>query len=734
MEWDKGLTAMTVSPINNKQLVSEDWIRQAKSVEAFIYSFEKKQLSFDPDIWEQICSGFKMIEEESPATAKVDVLFKDSDCTVQITGKTASVTEVVSQLQTIQKEAEENEELKRTVIKGEELDFPESKLLLLQSSGLCQKLEQVNQHLKITVDPKKEKICFEGPKKQLQDVSIKIYSFISKVAEKAFECPQRVLDVLKEDAGTAYIANTFSEKGVEAIFCYDQGQNANEALIVGINATHARNAEATLRETVDEISMHLEDENAQVLNSKIWKDLKAKVEQEHVVRLHFDSHTGTLWISGVDAHVKLVEKKTRSFIEKNAILTDTVALPKGSTRFLFKVWKDRLIKMQTDLAEHSFTFRHEVDFNGIEISGTAKGLEIGAREIEKLCNDILEESVTIDKPGLRKFLSQQNGTRFLRSIEDEHSCIVEKVEEINESNSAPVAREDSGRPAGECKCSYVTQEGKKVSVYKDNLTHHQVDVIVNAANRELHHTGGLAGAIVKVGGKAIQQECDAFIRKEGSLEDGQVMVSEPGSLPCKKIIHAVGPRWDEEQTNHKSKGNKSKKIEYLKFAVLNSLKEAAEYNSIAIPAISSGVYRFPRELCARIIIETVLEFCKDNPNCNLTDIRLTNIDDPTVNVFKEEMKNQLGHLSRFYDLDKQSSTRRGATRRTISTTTPRAGAVATNSVESFYTAEGICISLHVGSIVKVSVRHDNITLTYAQWLTVVIFILLNCPGGGGGTS
>ena len=703
----KGSTTLAISATSKELLLIEEWRKQAKLVEAFIYSFEKTHVSFEAGIWEQIRNLFKMNEEESTCTDAADILFKDSDCAVQIIGKTTSVSEAVSKLHKIQKTAEENEKLKRTVIKSEEQDIPRSKLSLLQSSGLCEEIEKSNQHLKITVNLKDEKICLEGPKTQLQTASVEIFTFISKVTESVFECPQRVLDVLQGGAGTAYVVNTLNAKGVKAIICNNQRKSTNEVLIAGENAKHTRRAEEILQEIAGEKSIHLKEENARLLNGKKWKDLKADVETRHIVKLDFDSHTSSLWISGVDEQVNVVAEIVRIFFGKNTILTEVVPLPKGYTRFLFEVLKDLIAQMRTDLAPYSFRIRQEVDLKGVEISGTAEGIDKGAAEIAKLCKRILDRNVPIDKPGLRKILSQGKVKHFLKSIEEEQSCVIEKIEETNESLLAPVEQDYGGASIGECKCSYVTPEGKKVSVYKDDLTRHQVDAIVNAANGKLHHIGGLAGAIVKVGGKQIQEECDAFIREKGPLLDGHVMVSKPGNLPCKKLIHAVGPIWPGRATNNTSGAKKTREEELLNYAILNCLEEAADVNSIAIPAISSGVFGFPVDLCAKAIIEAVVEFCKDNPTCILTDIHLTNNDAPTVKVFQEEMKKQFGHQSTFYDLERPTARRKKTEIPTAANTWSRRENFATKSysnAESFHTAEGLSVRLVVGNIVMESVR------------------------------
>ena len=188
----------------------------------------------------------------------------------------------------------------------------------------------------------------------------------------------------------------------------------------------------------------------------------------------------------------------------------------------------------------------------------------------------------------------------------------------------------------------------KLSVLKGDITDQHVDVIVNAANARLLHGAGVAGAIVRKGGRGIQNESDDFIRRHGVLNDGEVAMTGPGKLCCKKIIHAVGPEWRIGEQN-------SKRL--LKMVCQEILITASNngFKSIAVPAISSGIYGMPKDVCAKVMLDAVNE-CVLRPDLakqTLTDIRFVNIDDPTVKVFKKEFIN-------FFQLEKEPSFANGA--------------------------------------------------------------------------
>ncbi|XP_028398974.1 uncharacterized protein LOC114522483 isoform X2 [Dendronephthya gigantea] len=188
------------------------------------------------------------------------------------------------------------------------------------------------------------------------------------------------------------------------------------------------------------------------------------------------------------------------------------------------------------------------------------------------------------------------------------------------------------------KLSCVILKNIKLTVYKGDITKEDSDVIVNPANGELKHDGGEAGAIVKAGGRSIQDECDKLIRerRSKSLNAGMVVATKAGNLPCNLIIHAVGPRWYDFRNNEK---DVAKKV--FLTTVLNCLTVACKNGatSISIPAISSGIFGVPVPVCAEVLFQAATDFARDAPNSNsLVDIRFVNPDRPTVQVFEKEMK------------------------------------------------------------------------------------------------
>lgn len=168
--------------------------------------------------------------------------------------------------------------------------------------------------------------------------------------------------------------------------------------------------------------------------------------------------------------------------------------------------------------------------------------------------------------------------------------------------------------------------GQHLQLIRGDITQERVDAIVNAANAYLQHGAGVAGAISLNGGQQIQEESDAWLKKNGPVTHENPAYTSGGRLPCRYVIHAVGPVWGDGQEDEK-----------LELAISGTLRVGEELGvkSIAFPAISTGIFGFPKTRAARIFFKVIKGYCNNYPESNLKSIKMVLFDEESVAEFNK---------------------------------------------------------------------------------------------------
>jgi O-acetyl-ADP-ribose deacetylase (regulator of RNase III) len=171
---------------------------------------------------------------------------------------------------------------------------------------------------------------------------------------------------------------------------------------------------------------------------------------------------------------------------------------------------------------------------------------------------------------------------------------------------------------------HVFESEARLQINHGDLTEERVDAIVNAANANLQHGGGVARAIVRKGGFQIQSESDEWVRNHGPISQDSPAYTSGGTLPCRYVIHAVGPVWGEGDEDRK-----------LSRAITSALELADRLGiaTIAFPAISTGIFGFPKERAASIILSSFHDYFTSHPESDLEVVRLTLFDQSTLDAF-----------------------------------------------------------------------------------------------------
>lgn len=172
-----------------------------------------------------------------------------------------------------------------------------------------------------------------------------------------------------------------------------------------------------------------------------------------------------------------------------------------------------------------------------------------------------------------------------------------------------------------------------IQIVQGDITTEEVDAIINAANEHLQHGGGVAWAISRKGGPKIQKESNDWVRQHGRVQHSNPAWTSGGLLPAKFVIHAVGPVWGD--------GDEDTKLES---AVTGALHVADELylTSIAMPAISTGIFGFPKDRAAGIIFTAIEKYFIDNTSSALNIVKIVLFDQTTVDIFIKSWQGMWG--------------------------------------------------------------------------------------------
>lgn len=163
-----------------------------------------------------------------------------------------------------------------------------------------------------------------------------------------------------------------------------------------------------------------------------------------------------------------------------------------------------------------------------------------------------------------------------------------------------------------------------IRVVEGDLTQQDVDAVVNAANEWLHHGGGVAAAIANAAGPILQEESDSYVEACGPISIGTSVVTSAGDMPARWVVHTVGPRYREGNDNEAE----------LRAAVSSALDSGALQGarSMAFPAISAGIFGYPRPEATSVISSEVVAWCNHHPD-SLNEVLLVGFDSDTAKDF-----------------------------------------------------------------------------------------------------
>lgn len=344
-------------------------------------------------------------------------------------------------------------------------------------------------------------------------------------------------------------------------------------------------------------------------------------------------------IGGFKSPVTSVKESLESFMKKKCFIKKSVPIHRGMWRLFNRAMKVQWMGIESQCKENEVDFtlpaRDEEKLT-IHLKGDKVEVQNICDLIAQLMQSVATSVIPVTRPGLCKYFSEkEKGKMMIGGIENAYNVCIEVVEvgeemEMDQAATKSVTYGGSKMFSKECVAEVLNM--KEICIYTGDITEFQAQVIVNAANEDLKHIGGVAYSILKKGGQVIQHDCDRHVRIHGQVKPGNVWLSKAvGNLPCQALIHAVGPQWQNTASNRQQ----------LQKVGMKCFVEARDYYSIALPAISTGVYNCPMDECANVLISTAITFWRSQPSVNLQEINFVLLKQADASVFIRVLEDQL---------------------------------------------------------------------------------------------
>ncbi|XP_078579858.1 protein mono-ADP-ribosyltransferase PARP14-like [Branchiostoma floridae x Branchiostoma japonicum] len=626
----------------NLASIAENWAPNAsEGLKSFLAWFDTKEIA---DVmqasWPEVC---KLAVDGTLKDDDTVSVLSTSERKITFTGLKDSVAKHYKSVMDGKEEIEEEIKRKQSEVDETVTTLKPYQVRLLAMSDFEDRMISKFPKLQMSFDTDRRKVKFHGLLDEIQQTKKQMYETVGG----AMSQPMKLSPTLSSFF-------TSAKEPEQHLICeYKQGRvvavittSTGEVDVCGLTNDDVKKAVSILKKTFQEQRLDISDQSTLVLDTEEWKTTKTALEQsaQGLLKISVESSADpgatSILFTGKSAFVKDMKDRVDKYLKVKTVYKKQVGANEGVIRFIKEHQKSNL-KLQLEEYKVSVWFEGSEESPIMFIKGNTEGIQRADSVLKVYIDSVISDQMSIKKSGMSKHFKKDGGSK-LPLVEKKCKCVID-IQDATKKTPAPdpdtfakqfLPKSPIIVPQNKAVVNLVS--GKKLVVWRDDITKHKADVIVNAANVRLEHVGGLAKAIVEAGGDIIQKFCNDYIRANGTLIPGQVVASPPGRInTCQRILHAVGPIWN---------GGGLGEEGHLADAVYGSLEEAAKNNfqSIAIPAISSGIYRYPLKKCAETIVAKTVEYLEDNPTTSLQVIKFVNIVDQTAEAFVDALISAFG--------------------------------------------------------------------------------------------
>uniref|UniRef100_F6PTL6 Poly [ADP-ribose] polymerase n=2 Tax=Monodelphis domestica TaxID=13616 RepID=F6PTL6_MONDO len=610
-------SATLVSQRRTKNNIIKTWIEDVSMrFSSLMSEYQVRKYNVDLVVWEAV--------RDSIGNERVLIEFDKLQETVIIVGRLEDVQKIEPEVKTQIEKATQKIERKKQSIRSEFTVCP-GRFSILLNNGLEETLHKEYPELEVTYNSLTKSICLSGLQAEVYKAKSEILEKLHSLAQKSFHIAPQIVQFLQQVDCETFSEYLFAAKKISAIYLME----GKDILLFGSSPQVLSEAEQHMQKALGFKCIDVVD--SEILNDYQWETLTDEMNKKHnyssktVIIEEQNSDTGVkIMIAGCVSSVDESYQKLYGFIEKNTKIKELVPV-KSLTVIQYIKEENEPILENLKKNKVKIDFRTLANERGISLSGPKEEVMKGMPVVKQILESIHVTNFSIDKPGANVLFKDKEEI-YKMEAKSKFNCLIRLLEDGDEGNGGSIDGQ-------KVHCKITLGSGILLTVQKGDLTQFPADVVVNAANEELQHHGGLAAALSEAAGPALQRECDQIIKQQGRIRPGCAVVSGAGQLPYQQVIHAVGPRWRKEHAYRCEL--------LLKNAVTECLYQAelSGHTSIAIPALSSGHFDFPLKTCTETIALAIKEnFQGLRHKCSLKEIHLVDSSEKTAQAFYEAVK------------------------------------------------------------------------------------------------
>uniref|UniRef100_A0A9J8AV17 Poly [ADP-ribose] polymerase n=1 Tax=Cyprinus carpio carpio TaxID=630221 RepID=A0A9J8AV17_CYPCA len=514
----------------------------------------------------------------------------------------------------------------------EDMEISPAMYSLLEQDGLT---SAVSPHLHIDYNKKMNRLFFSGL--HTETLAFKNWVLEKKInmKKKHLQINYSILEFLRSVDCDEMSRDLFISHGMTAVYTIEN----RDVVVIGSTERALKEAEKRINTVLTTKLLVVEDQG--VLQMPEWLDLKKQLEnlfstlKKISVLINLSKKRDKVIVTGFRKPVMEVSENLGCFIEKHTKIVEEVHV---KSHAVVDFIKDR--KSQ-DWQHFIKSNEVKVSFDSmrplIKLSGERTFVQPAVTFFKSLADALYTDTLIIKKAGAKKYFMEQGKMMISMLLKEKSFVVVPQDDDMLDAEEDEFT-EGSFEDIGQVSCEVQVPGGVTVTVRKEDICKISVDAVVNAANEDLKHTGGVALALLQAAGPSLQQICDQHTKTNGALKPGDAFITDAGRLPCKYVVHAVGPRF--------SDSDRPTTVQRLRHAVRESLNQASSKNcsSIAIPVISSGIFGCPLDLCTETIAKEVRDYIDDHNHrgsrSTLTKIHFVDNNDNTVNAMTQAVRKE----------------------------------------------------------------------------------------------